>query len=84
MAELVKEFLVVFGERRRPVKFTLEGENDAKNEIAALLAATKISFQDVLDPAGKFYFQTQHSKWGLTDVVDHVPDGSTMKNLHCQ
>ena len=37
MAELVKEVFHNFGERRRPVEFTLEGENDAKNEIALLL-----------------------------------------------
>lgn len=83
MAEEVvvrKEVLVVFGQRRRPVSYNLQAKADIKEEIDTLLTATKESFDGILDPAGEYYFQSQNTKYGdqLVDIVQHIPNGSTV------
>ena len=80
MADFIKkEVFVVFGERRRPVTYTLE-------ERAVCL---KKVFGEVLDPVGafNFYFQVQSMKWSdqLVDVVDSIQNDSTLHIfLHLQ
>ena len=78
MADSIKkEVLVVFGDRRRPVTYSLD---DSKKEQSILLEETKKVFGDVLDGSSAFFFQTRSKKWDdqLVDVVNNILDGSTL------
>lgn len=87
--ERFKEVLVVFRDRRRPIKFKVS--DDPSEDRSSLLHAVQVAFSDVLpdvaadegtstssDPSN-YFFQTESKEWGgLVDVIGEVQDRSTI------
>ena len=74
-----KEALVIFKERRRPIRF--ETSSDPIEEHKNLLSAVEIGFKDIISSG--FYLQIQNKEWNeLTDVTGTVKDRSTLF-LYC-
>ena len=74
-----KEVLVIFKERRRPIRFEIS--SDPIEEHKNLLSAVEIGFKDLISSG--FYLQTQNKEWNeLTDVTGTVKDLSTLF-LYC-
>ena len=65
----MKEVLIIFGERRRPVRF-LSADNPAV-EKKNLHEAVKSSFGDIIS-LESFFLQTETKKWGVVDITDDI------------
>ena len=85
--ERFKEVLVVFRDRRRPIKFKVS--DDPLEDKSSLLQAVQVAFSDVFPDlaAGEgtssgpsnYFFQTESKEWGgLVDVIGEVQDRSTI------
>lgn len=77
-----KEVLVVYNERRRPIRF--QASSNPLDEHKNLLSAVEIGFKDVMSTG--FYLQKEDKKWNeLIDVTSTVPveDGETLF-LYCE
>ena len=73
MAEALKEVLVIFGNRRRPVSFP-------SSEDGVVMKRVEEKFLDILLPGKKFYLQIASEKWGdkLIDLNGPIPDGGVI------
>ncbi len=85
--------LVIFGERRRPLRLTLDGSRGSDLKTAFFEA-----FEDIVDQGSKekFFFQLESDKWGgrFVDLgeEDTLVDNSVVKAVplqaretwHCQ
>ena len=74
---VVKEVLVVYGERRRPVTFS-PSDSDC-NDRETLSGAVRNLYSDVLGNQ-PFFLQVESKQWGVIDLAESVPvvNGSTV------
>ena len=81
-----KTVLVVFGERRRPVKFACGFT--VKEELENLFEAVKVCYNDIISSnegtstTKQYFLQQESSDWGLIDIADFVKDKDVV-HLRC-
>ena len=83
-----KTVLVVFKNRRRPIRF--QGSSDPRIEKKNLLDAVQTTFSDIISAGegtsgvGGYFLQTQSTEWGgFVDVTGRVEDHSTLLLQSC-
>lgn len=74
----VKEVLVVYKDRRRPVKF--RSAENAEVECKNVLDAVTMEFRDILpiDCVDSLFIQTKTEEWGLVDVTSNIKNHTTV------
>ena len=78
----IKEALICFGDRKRPVQFSKSDDPD--EELRSLLTAAKVAFKDLVEEIDtrKMNFQIRSEKWNgeYVDMLGTIiPNGSILR-----
>ena len=82
--KMKKEVLCMFGQRRRPMSFSV-GEGEGESDYNCALRQAKILFEDVImiSSSSVFILQLKNEEWSgeFTDLkeADIIPDRSVLR-----